>query len=104
MKNANHGHTGRCGTDRDVCLLAYARDGDIHRDDDFEYRVIGNDRQITVWVYSRAEEEAPEGVTPWLTLTYDGRVGLTAAGRDEADANAVDAGLERPAAVAFRAA
>ncbi len=73
-------HPGRCGTDRHACLLAYAASGDIQRDFDFEYRVVGTDRIVTAWVYAHAEEEAEPGVPTLLTLTYDGRVGLTAEG------------------------
>lgn len=103
-------HPGRCGTDRRVCLLAYAASGDILRDDDFEYRVAGTASVVTAWVYAHAEEEAPDGVPTLLTLTYDGRVGLTTDGEAAVADSEAAAGpkpgrnTRRPTAIAFQAA
>ncbi len=105
-------HPSRCGTDRHACLLAYAASGDIQRDFDFEYRVVGTDRVVTAWVYAHAEEESDGAAPILLTLTYDGRVGLTAEGEQAVAAGEAEAppqpGRNNPrrrvAAVQFRVA
>lgn len=96
-----HGHTGRCGTDRDACMLAYAAAGDILRGADWEYRVAGNPRVVTEWVYAHADDGLDRHgrvVRPaWLILAHGGTIALTAAGEKRAAENAADAGVEAPA-------